>query len=64
MQAFLVALFIAIGKQLVAYGLIKAEEWAAQESKIKSAQKYQKVVNKPGNTREERRRAEDDYFGS
>lgn len=62
MQSFLIALFMAIGKQLVAWGLLKGEELIAIEKRIQEAREYQKVVDKPGNTREERRRAEDDFL--
>ena len=62
MQSFLIALFIAIGKQLMAWGLLEAEDIQRVETKIKAAKEYQKVVDKPDNTREERRRAEDDLL--
>lgn len=62
MQSFLVALFIAIGKQLAAWGLVKAQEIYDLEMKLKKAREYKKTVDKPDNTREERRRAEDDFL--
>lgn len=62
MQSFLVALFIAIGKQLAVWGLIKAQEIYDLEMKLKKAREYKKTVDKPDNTREERRRAEDDFL--
>ena len=62
MQSFLVALFIAIGKQLAAWGMIKAQEIYDLEMKLKKAREYKKTVDKPDNTREERRRAEDDFL--
>ena len=62
MQSFLVTLFIAIGKQLAAWGMIKAQEIYDLEMKLKKAREYKKAVDKPDNTREERRRAEDDFL--
>ena len=62
MQSFLVALFIAIGKQLAVWGMIKAQEIYDLEMKLKKAREYKKAVDKPDNTREERRRAEDDFL--
>lgn len=61
-ESFLVSLFVAIGKQLALWGLLKASEIVELERKLKKAREYQKVVNKPGNTREERRSAEDDLL--
>ena len=62
MQSFFVTLFIAIGKQLAAWGMIKAQEIYDLEMKLKKAREYKKAVDKPDNTREERRRAEDDFL--
>lgn len=62
MQSFLVALFVAIGKQLAAWGLVKAQEIYDLEMKLKKAREYKKTVDKPDNTREERRSAEDDLL--
>lgn len=62
LESFLIALFLAVGKKLAARGLILVEELVAIETKIKKAKEYQKIADKPDNTREERRRAEDDFL--
>jgi len=61
-EAFLIKLFFAVGEELTAKGLLKIEEWNDIRMKVEKARDYKKVVDKPNNTREERRRAEDDFL--
>lgn len=62
MQAFLLELTIALLKIVGSALKVEIEEIVRIEKKLRAAHKYQKVVNDPNADREERRRAEDDYF--
>ena len=62
-EKFLIKFFIALGEHLAAKGLIKAQEWIAYKERIGEAEDYSKVVDKPNSSREERRRAEDEFLG-
>ena len=67
MQSFLVSLCIAILEKLLVKGTAeykKYEELRAElEKNSENAADYDKVVSKPGNTREERKDAEDSALG-
>jgi hypothetical protein len=67
LESFLIKLFLALGGMLLSKGKIKAENWLSLQEELgnntKKAEDYQKVVDKPDSTREERRRAEDDLLG-
>lgn len=66
LESFLIKLFISLGNHLVSKGIVKAEKWINVQAELaaneKKAGEYQKVVDKPDSTREERRRAEDDLL--
>jgi hypothetical protein len=66
LESFLIKLFLALGSMLLSKGKIKVEGWLAIEAELKAntkkAEDYQKVVDKPDATREERQRAEDDLL--
>lgn len=66
LESFLIKLFLALGSMLLSKGKIKAENWLSVQAELKENEKkadeYQKVVDKPNSTREDRRRAEDDLL--
>lgn len=64
MQSFLVTLCMAILEKLLVKGTIAFDRYLELKKELeknqKTAQDYNKVVNDPKATREDRRRAEDD----
>ena len=60
-ESFLIHLFISVGEILVKKGFASVETWLKIQADIKAAREYQSKVNE-GVSREERKKAEDDFF--
>lgn len=67
LESYLVALSLAVLKYYAAKGGSSVEEYIKERLEVKGneskADKYTEVVNKPGNTREERKDAENSALG-
>ena len=61
-EKIVVAIFLQLIDQLMSWGYLTGEEALHVRSRVQQAKAYKETVDKPGNTREERRRAEDDFF--
>ena len=57
---FLIKLFFALGDILVSKGKVKIERWLEYREAHKKAEAYDKVVDDPNASREDREKAEDD----
>ena len=63
LESFLIKLFFALGDRLITEGSEYFQNWLDLKEAVERARKYKEVVDKPVNTREERRKAEDELMG-
>lgn len=63
LESLLIKLFFALGDRLITEGSEYFQNWLDLKEAVEKARKYKEVVDKPGNTREERRKAEDELMG-
>lgn len=62
LESLLVSLALAVLEKLLKQGSEAANKFLELRKAIEKARKYQKVVDSPINSREERRHAEDDFL--
>jgi len=62
LDSIIISLFLTIAKRLVVKGLLEGFRIVQLEGDIRKAREYQKTVDNPEATREDRRRAEDDLL--